>query len=123
ALISDENNKGVASGIPWLKGPIPNEYAITGLGPVFFRINKKEYMDHILTKSLFMGRKKEEGNFILYEMGEGGNGASVILELVEGMEDAVQGYGGVHHVAFRVRDEKVLRDWIEYITELGARHS
>ena len=29
-LISDELNKGIASGTPWQKGPVPLEYAITG---------------------------------------------------------------------------------------------
>ena len=39
-LISDQNNEGVVSGTPWQKGPIPLEYAITGLGPIFIRILK-----------------------------------------------------------------------------------
>ncbi len=38
AIFSDEINEGVSSGTPWLKGPVPNEYGITGLGPIFFRI-------------------------------------------------------------------------------------
>src|SRR5699024_805761 len=33
-LISDENNSGVPAGVPWQAGPIPLEYAITGLGPI-----------------------------------------------------------------------------------------
>lgn len=123
ALFSDENNVGVASGTPWLKGPVPNEYAITGLGPVFFRIDRKDYMDQVLNRFLFMNKTVVAEDLVLYEMGEGGNGGAVILELVEGMPEARQGYGGVHHVAFRVRDENVLNDWIEYITSLGARNS
>src|SRR5690554_5725213 len=45
AIFSDEHNQGVASGEPWKKGPVPNEYAITGLGPTFFRINDLNYMN------------------------------------------------------------------------------
>ena len=33
-LISDEFNEGVASGTPWQNGPVPFEFAITGLGPI-----------------------------------------------------------------------------------------
>src|SRR5690554_3440070 len=47
-LISDENNKGVASGTPWQKGPIPLEYAITGLGPIFIRVSNFEYFKAVL---------------------------------------------------------------------------
>lgn len=35
-LISDEHNTGVASGTPWQDGPIPLEYAITGLYSYLF---------------------------------------------------------------------------------------
>lgn len=30
-LISDELDKGIESGTPWQNGPVPLEYAITGL--------------------------------------------------------------------------------------------
>ena len=51
-LISDEFNKGVESGTPWQKGPIPLEYAITGLGPVFVRIADFDYFKEMLEKVL-----------------------------------------------------------------------
>lgn len=123
ALFSDENNTGVESGIPWKKGPIPDEFAITGLGPVFFRINNLEAMHKVLVDGLYMRKSKVEENLHLYEMGEGGNGASVILELVEGGKRGFQGYGAVHHVAFRVKDEDVLNDWIKHIGKFGSPHS
>src|SRR5699024_4276621 len=33
-LFSDENNKGVAPGKPWKNGPVPEDKAIYGLGPI-----------------------------------------------------------------------------------------
>ena len=33
-LVSDENNKGIKSGTPWDKSPVPVEFGITGLGPI-----------------------------------------------------------------------------------------
>lgn len=124
ALFSDEKNEGVASGTPWLKGPVPNEFAITGLGPIFFTITDLERMELILEKILLMRKSKEENNLVLYEMGEGGHGGSVILEIVE--EDvpfAIQGYGAVHHVAFRVKDQGEIYEWISRLNQIGARHS
>jgi glyoxalase family protein len=122
-LISDQNNHGVKSGKPWLKGPIPNEYAITGLGPIFLRINDLERMNFVLENILFMKKIAQENNLYLYEMGEGGNGASVILEIVEETKRGFQGYGSIHHVAFRVKDEEVLKNWINYLTEIGYHNS
>ena len=49
-LISDEHNEGVASGTPWEKGPIPLEFAITGLGPIFVRIAISNLLSKFLRK-------------------------------------------------------------------------
>ncbi|MCK9471888.1 MAG: ring-cleaving dioxygenase [Bacilli bacterium] len=123
ALFSDEVNKGVESGTPWQKGPIPNEFGITGLGPVFFTINDLDRMDNVLVNGLYMRKTGEEGNLHLYEMGEGGNGASVVLEVIDSFTRSIQGYGSVHHVAFRVKDKDALEQWIKYVGKLGFTHS
>lgn len=122
-LISDENNKGVSSGTPWLKGPVPNEFAITGLGPAFIKVNDLNEMNFILEKVLFMKKTATQDNYHLYEMGEGGSGASVIIELDESKYNSMQGFGSVHHLAFRAKDEAVLRDWINYMKELKIPNS
>jgi glyoxalase family protein len=123
ALFSDEKNTGVHSGTPWQKGPVPNEFAITGLGPIFLRISNASYMDMILTEILFMKKTDEQEAYHLYEMGEGGNGASLIVEVANGLSDGAQGYGSVHHVAFRVKDKAVLDDWIQHMRKVGAPNS
>lgn len=122
-LISDENNQGVPSGTPWQKGPIPNEFAITGLGPTFMKVNDVAQMTFALEKIMFMRKTKEQGDYHLFEMGDGGNGASVILEKDESKYNSIQGFGSVHHLAFRVKDESVLRDWINYMKELKIPNS
>ncbi|GIN37117.1 ring-cleaving dioxygenase [Heyndrickxia oleronia] len=112
-LISDENNKGVASGTPWQKGPIPLEYAITGLGPIFVRIAEFDYFKEVLEKVLLFKEIAHEGSFHLFEVGEGGNGAQVIVEHNVILPRAQQGFGTVHHAAFRVEDRSVLEEWIQ----------
>ncbi|PKC50105.1 hypothetical protein RhiirA1_487396, partial [Rhizophagus irregularis] len=79
-LISDENNKGVAAGTPWKNGPIPLEYAITGLGPIFVRTAYLDYFKELLINVFNMREVAKEDSFFLFEMGEGGNGAQVIVE-------------------------------------------
>ncbi|WP_285766920.1 ring-cleaving dioxygenase [Peribacillus sp. SI8-4] len=112
-LISDENNDGVASGIPWQKGPVPLEYAITGLGPIFIRIANFDYFKEMMEKVLLFKEVEQEGAFHLFEVGEGGNGAQVIVEHDSNLPQARQGFGTVHHTAFRVEDRSVLEEWIE----------
>ncbi|OKL40501.1 ring-cleaving dioxygenase [Pontibacter flavimaris] len=118
-LISDEVNKGIAAGTPWQKGPVPLEHAITGLGPVFVRISNFEAFKLILEEVLLFRKTAREDAFHLFEMGEGGNGASVIVEDDANLPPARQGFGTVHHAAFRVADRAVLDEWTERMSQLG----
>ncbi|MGG3470476.1 ring-cleaving dioxygenase [Neobacillus pocheonensis] len=122
-LISDEFNKGVESGTPWQKGPIPLEYAITGLGPVFIRIANFNYFKEMMEKVLLFKETDQEGSFHLFEVGEGGNGASVIVEYNAILPEVRQGFGTVHHAAFRVEDRTVLEEWIERMSSFGFHTS
>ncbi|MBT2695870.1 ring-cleaving dioxygenase [Bacillus sp. ISL-40] len=122
-LISDEFNKGVESGTPWQKGPIPLEYAITGLGPIFVRIANFDYFKEMMEKVLLFKETDKEGSFHLFEVGEGGNGASVIVEYNAILPEAQQGFGTVHHAALRVEDRSVLEEWIERMSSFGFHTS
>jgi|SRR5690625_2207408 len=122
-FISDELDSGVESGTPWEKGPIPLEYAITGLGPIFVRIAKFDFFKEVLEKVFLFKRVDQEGDFHLFEIGEGGNGASVIVEHNETLPDSRQGFGTVHHAAFRVDDRSVLDKWDERLRSFGFQTS
>lgn len=123
ALFSDENDKGVAAGEPWHKGPVPDEYAIYGLGPIFLRVQDQERMDAVMTSIMQMVKVASEDRFTLYETAEGGNGASVIVEYDNESQTARQGYGGVHHVAFRVKDRAELDAWEQHFKNLALPNS
>ena len=110
-LISDQNNVGVASGIPWQKGPVPLEYAITGLGPIFVRTSYFDYIKKLMENILLFKEIDHHESYHLFEMGEGGNGAQVIVENNTSLPQAQQGFGTVHHVAFRVNDRAELEEW------------
>lgn len=118
-LISDEHNEGVASGTPWQKGPIPLEYAITGLGPVFIRVADFDRFKGMMEQVLLFKEIDQAGSFHLFEVGEGGNGAQVIVEYNTVLPQARQGFGTVHHVAFRVEDRQVLDEWTERLASIG----
>ncbi len=118
-LISDELNKGVKSGEPWLKGPVPLEHAITGLGPLFIRISDFDHIREVLEKVMLFRVVAREGSQTLFEAGEGGNGASVIIEHTPTLPASRQGYGTIHHAAFRVEDRAALDEWNERMMSFG----
>lgn len=122
-LVSDELNTGIASGTPWQKGPIPLEHAITGLGPVHVRISNFFALKAMLESALLFKETAQEDSFHLFEMGEGGNGASVIVEHNTTLPESRQGFGTVHHAAFRVADRSELEEWIGRLNTLRLPNS
>lgn len=122
-LISDEHNAGIVSGTPWQQGPVPLEFAITGLGPIHIRIAQFDYFKEMLEKVMLFKEVAAEGSLHLFEVGEGGNGAQVIVEHNTSLPDSRQGYGTVHHAAFRVEDTNVLNEWIDRLQSFGLTTS
>lgn len=122
-LISDEDNQGVAAGIPWQNGPIPLAYAITGLGPITVTVNDISSFKTMMESVLHFQEIDQEDALHLFEVGEGGNGAQVIIEYNAVLAQARQGYGTVHHAAFRVEDRTVLDAWIERMQQLRLPNS
>ena len=95
------------------KSNVPSEHALIGLGPAFVTVENYEHLQLVLTEVLGFKLIDAEGSFHLFEVGEGGNGASIIVEHREDLPAAQEGYGNVHHLALRVADEEALRFWIE----------
>jgi glyoxalase family protein len=122
-LISDEFNEGVTSGTPWQKGPIPLEFAITGLGPIFVRIADFNYFKEMLERVMLFKEIGQEDAYHLFEVGEGGNGAQIIVEHNEDLPNSRQGFGTVHHAAFRVEDRAMLDEWTKHFEDFGFRTS
>ncbi|GAB6928797.1 ring-cleaving dioxygenase [Paenibacillus sp. JCM 10914] len=129
-LVSDEDNEGVAAGVPWRKGPIPAEYAITGLGPVQLTVPRADRTVSVLTDLMGFRQKGQypssvagQPDILVLETGEGGSGAEVHVEERHDLPQERLGRGGVHHVAFRVEDEQELKAWIEQIDAAGFSNS
>ncbi|KRM72871.1 ring-cleaving dioxygenase [Lacticaseibacillus brantae] len=121
-LISDEHNIGVAGGTPWQHNDVPDEFAITGLGPVTVTVFNVAHMDFVLTEIMGYTKQADEGNFGLYEVGHGepnlgGHGAQVIVEHREDLPVAEEGYGNIHHAAFNTEDRETLGTWIDRIRD------
>ncbi|UXR54963.1 VOC family protein [Staphylococcus schleiferi] len=121
-LISDENNTGVEPGVPWKNGPVPQDKAIYGLGPIEITVSYYDEFKQTLMELYDMKPMIEEENVTLLEVGNGGNGGQVILRKDEGVQSR-PGYGQVHHVSFRVEDDDALNSWFEKYNQLGVSSS
>lgn len=119
ALVSDEGLDGIASGTPWQNGPVPLEHAITGLGPVTIRIADFDYFKKVMETVMQYEEIATTDQFHLFEVGEGGNGARVIVEHNDTLPPAQQGYGAVHHAAFRVNNREEIEAWNERLRGFG----
>lgn len=122
-LVSDEYDEGIASGTPWQDGPIPLEYAITGLGPVHVRVRDFENAKVVLEKLFLFKEIDADGDFHLFEVGAGGNGARLIVEHNTDLPDGRQGYGTVHHLALRAENKDVLDKWVERMNSFQIPNS
>ncbi|WP_456279154.1 ring-cleaving dioxygenase [Bacillus sp. AK128] len=120
-LVSDQDNQGVEGGKPWDQSPIPQEYAIIGLGPVLLTVSKKELTARVLTEILGYRETRTftaYGNEVtVYETGEGGTGAEVHLLERSDLPRERPGRGSVHHVAFRVESQDELNKWVSFLKE------
>ncbi|ARJ50904.1 ring-cleaving dioxygenase [Staphylococcus lutrae] len=121
-LFSDENNTGVEPGIPWKNGPVPEDKAIYGLGPIEITVSYYDDFKKTLIDLYDMKPIKEEDNVTLLEVGKGGNGGQVILRKDETNESR-PGYGQIHHVSFRLENDEAIEQWLERYNELGVRSS
>lgn len=122
-LISDEKNKGMAAGKAWELSPVPLEYAVHGLGPVEISISYFNYFKDNLINLYHFEVVREENGVSLLEIGEGGNGAQIILRADNSKHSAKQGTGEVHHLALRVNDREALKAWEKVYEEMNLKHS
>lgn len=122
-LFSDEHDNGVEPGTPWKNGPVPEDKAIYGLGPVEITVSYFDEFIEIMEHIYGFTVKQREQDVAVLEVGKGGNGGQMILRKDESPQMERQGYGAVHHVSFRVADGDVIRAWEEKYNKLQMGHS
>ncbi len=122
-LFSDENNTGVEAGIPWKNGPVPEDKAIYGLGPIEITVSYFEGFIKLMQDVYDFKVIEKADDHALLEVGKGGNGGQMILRKEKGKDSEVQGSGAVHHVSFRVEDKAALEHWLEKYNQLDMHHS
>jgi glyoxalase family protein len=125
-LIDDRN--APSGGIPWERSPVPVEHAIRGMHSVTLTVQAIEPTAAVLTEVLGFrpiheisstnGRTHKQ---VIYETGLGGPGAQVRVEAAPHLPPERQGWGGVHHIAFRTPNDEEQIMWHQRIHQAGLR--
>lgn len=131
-LVSEQQNPHVPhanTSKPWT-AVVPENYAITGLGPIYLTVDNAIATLSLLTE--LMGFRQvgsypsfvpNQPDIIMLESGEGGAGTEIHIEERHDLPKERLGRGGVHHVAFRVEDEEEITAWAKRLNEAGFTNS
>ncbi|MGF7007807.1 ring-cleaving dioxygenase [Aminobacter sp. BE322] len=117
----DDGGKGPAN--EWSGSSIPSEHQIRGLGPITISVPDLANTELVLTKVMNLRQVRDfaspdgEGHVHAFEMGEGGPAAELHVAVQPKLNPAMQGAGGVHHVAFRTPDVEQIRQWTARLQE------
>jgi glyoxalase family protein len=124
-VLVDDGGAGAAS--PWEKSAVPPKHQIRGLGPIVLTVRDLSRTEHVLTSVMNMRRARDYAAYgahiHVFAMGEGGPAAELHVLESKDVDEARQGAGGVHHVAFRTPDEAQYHAWTARLNELGIRNS
>jgi glyoxalase family protein len=127
SLVADAGSK---PGEIWEKSSVPPEHQFRGLGPVTLTVPRLQGTHEVLSEVLGMRCarqyvRKDNGEFVVhvYEMGKGGPAGEVHVQVRPDLLPYRQGAGGVHHVAFRVKDEETYHAWARRLQELRIPNS
>ncbi len=111
------DDAGRLESTPWRRSPVPREMSIHGFYAVRLTVRGLEPSARFLTGVLVFRpvrtyQTHEQATVNVFEVGPGGPGAEVHLEIRPDLPfRRFVGIGGVHHVAFRTPNEEEQREW------------
>ena len=114
----------------WDRTEIPTEFALRGFYGVELTVPRLTQLDPILTRLLGFEKAREvpgldnpNQKVNIYAMDGGGPGKELHIVEVPGARGGMLGRGGVHHVAFRLRDDQEQQAWLQALTQAGVPNS
>lgn len=114
----------------WHRDDIPTEYAIRGFFGVALSVPTLTQVGMILSQILNFEESERLSNpdnpteeMVIYSMDGGGPGKEAHVFVQPDAPRAWLGRGGVHHVAFRLRDAEEQRAWETHLHRAGLRTS
>jgi glyoxalase family protein len=112
--------EGRLQSTPWKGSPIPPEVAIQGFYAVRLIERSLDPTARFLTETLDFRQggtyqSGENTTVSIFEVGLGGPGTEVHLDVRPNVSRGLPGIGGVHHVAFRTPNDEEQAQWHEKI--------
>lgn len=127
ALVATDDPALPPASAPWTGGGVDLSSAIRGLGPVTLTLRKADSTVAVLTDIMgFTPISEVEvrgGRDLVLRLGESGAAGELRLEERPALPMMRQGRGGVHHVAFRTRDDVSQREWLDRLLRAGVPNS
>jgi glyoxalase family protein len=128
SLVDDQG--ALFEGEPWDGSGVPLEYAIRGFYGVTLSVQRLSQIEPILSLALNFAMieqhpspRNESETAYIFAMDNGGPGKEVWVFEQPTLPHASLGRGGVHHVAFRVRDDAEQNAWNDQLRRVGIPSS
>lgn len=114
----------------WERSTVPAEHQIRGLGPITLSLPALSDTEDVLTRVMNLRKVREfahaenpQNQVHVFAMGAGGPHAELHVVAQPDLPIAVQGAGGVHHVAFRTPNEMEYHAWTDRLNEFHIPNS
>lgn len=99
----------------WAKSPVPAEHQLRGFHTLRLTLHTQDPTEQLLTRIMGFRQVAVDGDWSRFESGEGGSSTYVDIAAFPELPAGRWGSGGVHHVAWRMKDvesELALRETI-----------
>lgn len=90
--------------VPWTEGPVPVHHQLRGMDAVRLWERDRESTASLLVGTMGFARGDEEDGWVRFRLPDGDAGTLVEVRELPDQPRGRWGTGGVHHVAWRVRD-------------------
>ena len=107
--------------LPWASKEVPGDNALKGFHNITLTLNELAPTQHILTKVFGYQLTEQKDNLFRFITNSVPNAAIVDILVSKSEVPGHVSVGSVHHVAFRVKDEKTLMQFRDTIIGLGLR--
>jgi len=105
--------------VPWAESPVPAEHQLRGMHLVRLWERDLQLTEMLLTRGLGFRFIGEENGWRRYGVEGGGSGKLAELKALPAERRGAWGTGGVHHVAWRVRDNVEQMELRQVLEQVG----
>lgn len=127
ALVATDEPATPPASVPWTAGGVSAGDAIRGLGPISLTVRKAESTVAVLTEIMgftpISEAEVDSGRDLVLRLGDAGAAGELRVEERPALPMMRQGRGGVHHVAFRTRDDASQKEWLDRLQRSGVPNS